>query len=478
MDTIQFIRSWSVLWLWMQYLDTILRGREVGIAYTYRKGRLDIQFLDQSNTFLLSWEKQGNQALITCSNSPSLPKKRVEVLHDIPAGSRVLSVQIHARDRLLRISLDSGIEVILGSYPGARNVYLFESGDVLGRFLKGEDLTVSDDEWLSSSHPLPADIPGGKIDAAQLQEARAGIRMEWETQQLIFGSSNGDEGMSINEFVIDVLRHSNAPKQAPVVSLQKLARTVLKRWKSKAKKITAEYEEAQSWPEIQERLQKLQIALGLGLQPTAGELQIPAEFSPSQEIQIVSIDEGVTVNQAIEATARKIRKFQSKLTQLGKVSASVEKDIRDLEAQLENPDEKELKNFLEAHGEALDQSGKQKSERKPYKKYISPGGFDILVGRTSKDNDTLTMKIANKNDWWFHARQVRGSHVILRTGNQAPSQNDIMAAAHHAALNSKSKHSGLVVVQYCQRKHLSKPKGSHPGTVLVHQESSITVSLD
>ena len=176
--------------------------------------------------------------------------------------------------------------------------------------------------------------------------------------------------------------------------------------------------------------------------------------------------------------SKKIRKSKVKLKQLEEIIPQVKNNIQSLESLLEQDDADALKVFLQKHGESLDRSGRQQTERKPYKKYQSPGGFDILVGRSSSDNDTLTFKVANKNDWWFHVRQVRGSHVILKTGNQTPQQSDIQKAAELAALNSKAKHSGIVVVQYCQRKHLSKPKGASPGTVLVHQESSITIDLD
>lgn len=462
----------------MHYLDAKLSGRKPGMAYTHRKGRLELQFLDAGEIFLLSWEKQGNQAILTTSTTASLPRKRVEVLRDISSQTTVRSVQIHSKDRLLKIDLDQGDQIILGFYPGAENVYLLRSGSVQESFLKNSNYPSPTDEWLTTDDPLPETIPGEKVSREQLQNARTGISMDWDRFEIRFGAHEKDPGLSISDFVLNVLRNAARSKQVPVVSLQKVARTLLKRWKSKVGKIAAELEEAQTWSSLQEKLDVLKIALGLGLKPEGGKLVIPPEYSSSMQVQKVELPPDITVSKAIETTAKKIRKFQTKLIQLEDVYSSVQEDIQSLETLLVEPDESSLRDFLESHGEALDQAGKQKTERKPYKRYRSPSGFDILVGRTSQDNDTLTLKIASKNDWWFHARQVRGSHVILRTGNHEPSQDDILAAARHAALKSKSKHSGLVVVQYCQRKHLSKPKGSHPGTVLVHQERSVTVDLD
>lgn len=478
MEPQNFIRSWPALWLWMQYLNKQIIGRELGLAYTYRKGRLDIQFLEADKIFLLSWEKKGNQVIITSSQSASLPRKRVEVLRRIPVGSIVRDVFMHSHDRLLRIDLSNDDQLIIGAFPGANNVYYRTAESLQDSFLKHAELPPIDDSWLTPMDTLPSSIPGSKVTQTQLMDAKNGLSVDWENSTINFGPTASGMAMNIGEFVIDVLKHAHKPKQTTAASLQKTTRTVLKRWKSKASKIDLELAEARTWPELKLRLQSLQIGLGMGLTVVDGQLTIPSEFSPTGQNVSIQVEEGITLNQAIESTAKKIRKYQGKLTQLEAVLATVQKDVHTLEQLSEKSDDKQLLIFLQKHGESLDRAGKQQIERKPYKKYQSPGGFDILVGRSSQDNDTLTFKVANKNDWWFHARQVRGSHVILRTGNQIPQQVDILAAAKHAALNSKAKHSGLVVVQYCQRKHLSKPRGTHPGTVLVHQEHSVTINLD
>ncbi len=478
MEPQYFIRSWPTLWLWMQYLNDQLQGRKLGLTYTYRKGRLDIQFLDRDDVFLLSWEKKGNQVTITSSPSPSLPRKRVAVLRNMPSHAIVRDIQIHSQDRLLKINLTNSDELILGSYPGANNVFYLSGESLQESFLKQDGLPPYTDSWLSPTDELPQSIPGEKVTHAQLMAGKAGLSINWGKSIINFGLTEDQSVLNISELIVDVLKHAHKPKETTTASLQKTARTVLKRWKSKASKIELELAEARTWPELQQRLQLLQIGMGMGLKSSDGQLNIPTEFSPTEQSISIPVEEGVPLNQIIEATAKKIRKFQGKLIQLGKIRTSVQLDILALVEILETPEDKRLLSFLQKHGESLDRAGKQQLERKPYKKYKSPGGFDILVGRSSQDNDALTFKVANKNDWWFHARQIRGSHVILRTGSQAPQQVDIKAAAEHAALNSKAKHSGVVVVQYCQRKHLSKPKGSHPGAVLVQQEHSITINLD
>ncbi len=468
------------MWLWMQHLDEALKGATLHMAYTFRKARLDLHFSKDQQDIQLSWEKQGNQALLTSTENPSLPRRRVAVLKHIHEGEQVQAIQLHSKDRLLKLRFESGYELIIGLYPAALNVYLMKDRACIDSFLKQSDVSIVDHGWLSASDPLPESIPGPTLSPEQLLAAKRGISVDWDTSTINFAPETTAELLSIRELVIESFRHGKKPKQAVGQLLQKTARTVLKRWKSKASKIEAELKEALTWQTLELKLQALQIGLGMGvnLKTTGGVLDISAELSPNRGQLTYELDPLTPLPQHIENTAKKIRKYRSKLDQLDGVLKRVQSDIVELEGIVETKDDNKLQSFLQEHGEALDKSGKQQVERKPYKQYKSPSNFDILVGRTSTDNDTLTFKVASKHDWWFHARQVRGSHVILRTGTQTPDHADIVAAAEHAALNSKAKHSGLVVVQYCQRKHLSKPKGSNPGTVLVHQEQSITISLD
>ncbi len=478
MDAQKFTKSWPALWLWMQYLDSALQGTHVDLAFTFRKARVDIHFIGGNNSLGLTWEKLGNQALLTFSEKTSLPKRRVEVLKSLPNRIEVKGVRVLENDRFLRIDLADNYYLLLGFFPGAMNVSLYQEDAVVESFLKQEQKFQTSGEWLAPGSSIPDSIPGDILTPEQLREASKGICFDQENGQLEFGTTAPGKKLMINELVIEVLRHSHKPKLATSVSLSKTGKTVLKRWRSKLSKVERELEQADTWPELQTRLQAFQIAQGMGQSISQGEVSLPAEMSPTGEAVTYTLESGTTLNRAIELTAKKIRKFKGKLSQLQTMIPSIESDITALQNILNEEDSKGLQEFLQKHGETLDKSGRQQTERKPYKKYTSPGGFDILVGRASTDNDVLTFKVANKNDWWFHARQVRGTHVILRTGNQTPQQSDILAAASHAARNSKAKHSGIVVVQYCQRKHLSKPKGSHPGTVLVHQEQSITVNLD
>jgi len=87
------------------------------------------------------------------------------------------------------------------------------------------------------------------------------------------------------------------------------------------------------------------------------------------------------------------------------------------------------------------------------------------------------MKLANPWDMWFHAKEMAGSHVVLRLNkNEKPEDRDIVEAASAAAYFSKGRNSGKVIVDYTLAKYLRKPKGTPPGFVTYKNEKSIVVS--
>ncbi|GMQ56879.1 NFACT RNA binding domain-containing protein [Vallitalea sediminicola] len=108
--------------------------------------------------------------------------------------------------------------------------------------------------------------------------------------------------------------------------------------------------------------------------------------------------------------------------------------------------------------------------------YKSSDGFDIYVGKNNLQNDELTMKTASSIDWWFHTKEVPGSHVIVKTDGRELSDTAYEEAAALAAYYSKANNSTKVAVDYTLRKHIKKPAGSVPGYVIYHTNFSMYVN--
>lgn len=118
---------------------------------------------------------------------------------------------------------------------------------------------------------------------------------------------------------------------------------------------------------------------------------------------------------------------------------------------------------------------KKKNVSKP-EKYVSTDGDVIYVGKNNKQNDELTMRTANKTDWWLHTKGIPGSHVVIRNDN--PSDQTIEEAAILAAYNSKYRMSSSVPVDYTQIKHVNKPNGAKPGYVIYENQNTVFVTPD
>ena len=112
-----------------------------------------------------------------------------------------------------------------------------------------------------------------------------------------------------------------------------------------------------------------------------------------------------------------------------------------------------------------------------FRKYTSPQGFQIYVGRNSKENDLLLREIATSRDMWLHAKQIHGSHVIIRNPENKPSipMPTLLQAAQIAASNSKARHASYVPVDYTWARYVSKRKGNVAGFVHYTREKTLYV---
>lgn len=123
---------------------------------------------------------------------------------------------------------------------------------------------------------------------------------------------------------------------------------------------------------------------------------------------------------------------------------------------------------------------KNKNQKKKKQQKFSPieyevNGYKIYVGRNNKENDWLTLSFASKTDYWFHTKDVQGSHVILKADKEV--NDDILVkAAEIAAKHSKAKMSSNVPVDYCLVQFVKKPNGSKPGMVIFTNNKTLNVN--
>ena len=114
--------------------------------------------------------------------------------------------------------------------------------------------------------------------------------------------------------------------------------------------------------------------------------------------------------------------------------------------------------------------------------FVSESGFTILVGRNNRQNDHLTLKQAEKNDLWFHAKGVPGAHAVILSKGSEPDEETILFAASLAAAHSRAAGTGQdaqsafkIPVDYTRIRYVSKPNGAKPGMVIYTNERTVFV---
>ncbi len=145
----------------------------------------------------------------------------------------------------------------------------------------------------------------------------------------------------------------------------------------------------------------------------------------------------------------------------------------------------QLKEEMMDYGYIKRHYGQAKNGKKPPKKakitskpfhYLSSDGFDIYVGKNNYQNDELTFQFASGNDWWFHAKGMPGSHVIVRTkGGELPDRV-FEEAGQLAAFYSKGREADKVEIDYLEKRNVKKPNGAKPGFVVYYTNYSLIAS--
>ncbi|SHM93504.1 Predicted component of the ribosome quality control (RQC) complex, YloA/Tae2 family, contains fibronectin-binding (FbpA) and DUF814 domains [Anaerosporobacter mobilis DSM 15930] len=120
---------------------------------------------------------------------------------------------------------------------------------------------------------------------------------------------------------------------------------------------------------------------------------------------------------------------------------------------------------------------KQKSASKPFH-YISSDGFHMYVGKNNFQNDELTFKFAVGNDWWFHAKGMAGSHVIVKTNGEELPDRTFEEAGKLAAYYSKARELSKAEIDYTEKKNVKKPNGGKPGFVVYYTNYSLIIEPD
>lgn len=213
------------------------------------------------------------------------------------------------------------------------------------------------------------------------------------------------------------------------------------------------------------------------------EAILPNYYQEDQEIKI-ALNPALSPHQNAQKYFQKYQKMKNSVSILREQIAQTKLEIDYLESvlsqlELASPlDLEVLQEELLAQGfiKRSSKQRKKKIHKSQPERYFSTDGDLILVGKNNLQNDQLTLRTAKKTDVWLHAKNIPGSHVIIK--NSEPSEQTLIEAAQLAAYFSKYRLSASVPVDYVQVKHVHKPNGAKPGYVIYEKQKTLSVTPD
>lgn len=207
---------------------------------------------------------------------------------------------------------------------------------------------------------------------------------------------------------------------------------------------------------------------------TNEEITIPLDPTMTpQENAKKYFDKYNKLKRTAQALEEQLQDTETEILHLESISTAL--DIAILESDLA-----QIKEELQEYGYIKKHyTGKKKAlaKSKPLH-YLSSDGYDIYVGKNNYQNEELTFKFATGNDWWFHAKKMAGSHVIVKSRNEELPDRTFEEAGKLAAYYSSGRTAPKVEIDYIQKKHVKKPNGSKPGFVVYYTNYSLMIEPD
>ena len=178
------------------------------------------------------------------------------------------------------------------------------------------------------------------------------------------------------------------------------------------------------------------------------------------------------LKRTFEALTKLTKETKDEIDHLASVSTALDIAVKE-EDLVQIKEELIESGYIRRKGNAK----REKITSRPFH-YISSDGYHIYVGKNNYQNEELTFKFATGNDWWFHAKGIPGSHVVVKTNNEEIPDRTFEEAGRLAAHYSQARGQDKVEIDYTQKKNVKKPNGSKPGFVVYYTNYSLVIDSD
>jgi len=386
-------------------------------------------------------------------------------------GDRVVFIECEQRDRMLRTHAVGLVAELVG--VDSNLLLLDESGRILASLFRHE----------SQRRSIAVGQPYEPLEAPDSIPAKA------HTNRFA-GMESAEDALALSRAI---QAHYTRAEAADAVeternALLKAMRRAFKRSRSRQRKLTGELERAENAESVRRKGELLKIAL-----PTMRKGQSAVEvedlFDPQRPMVTIEVDPLLSPEANLSRLFKDYKKAKSGREKLVGRLASTREEVELLDRLVTEASEAKSLDLLadiraraEAAGVRL---GGQVRRRVPVdtprgpRSFRSRDGFEILVARSSKENDRLTFSIARGNDHWLHVRGWPGPHVVVRKPRDRDvSHEAILDAAHLAIYFSKIRGTDYAEVDRTQCKYIRRMRGAAPGAVSYAQADTLRIRPD
>lgn len=284
--------------------------------------------------------------------------------------------------------------------------------------------------------------------------------------------------------LLDVFYKDKAERDRVKQQASELIRRVENELQKNRQKLKKQEKELQATENAEEFRQKGELLTTFLHQVPNDQVQVVLDNYYTNQPITIALDKALTPNQNAQKYFKRYQKLKEAVKYLTELIEETKATILYLESVETVLNQAGLDEIAEIREELIQtgfirrrQREKIQKRKKPEKYLASDGKTIILVGRNNLQNEELTFKIARKEELWFHAKDIPGSHVVI-SGNLNPSDEVKTDAAELAAYYSKGRLSNLVQVDMIEVKKLNKPTGGKPGFVTYTGQKTLRVTPD
>lgn len=477
-------------------LDKYLTGYTLTACFCQQKNELILGFTLEENELYMCANMAPDAGLISFKNTFARARQNSIDLFTEAVGRRVTQVSAYTHDRSFLIHLKNGFGLVFKMHGQRSNVLLTHKNHVTRIFRNN---LPNDLDLIPSKLHQPMEL--SKPNILRLLGKRnhyllnnESINSDYFIQQInqnsLFIGVQDDLPVLKMVSMADPVLVTDDPIQASnaLVELHqrfyilgKEKQALQQRLQKEVHQLTTYISQAEMKLEevmLQRDPQEIANLIMANLHsipPMAKEVSVPDFYTENAPTITIKLNPNLSAQLNAQNHYRKAKNRRLEWEKIGENIASKKEQLLAKQAFLISVEKletlKEIRAFKSTH---LDKPA-QASVPLPYTTYTIEG-YQVLVGKNAKSNDLLTMQVASKNDLWLHARDVSGSHVIIREkpGQKFPTPV-IERAAALAAWHSKRKTDSLCPVIYTPRKFVRKMKGAAAGQVVVEKEQVVMV---